>query len=86
MKGIAAAHKASVAQVALAWLLTKPAVASIILGASKIHQLEDNLGAVELQLHDDEIRQLDEMTRPRAMYPHWFNQQMADKQHKDLLG
>jgi len=85
LREIAQEHNASVAQVALAWLLTKPVVASIIIGASKLHQLEDNLKAVELQLSDAEVTELDGMTRPQSMYPHWFNRQLVDAKHKAIF-
>lgn len=86
MKEIAAAHDASAAQVALAWLLSKPVVSSIIVGASKIHQLENNLKAVDVELSDAEIKTLDELTQPGALYPHWFVQNLADPKHKEILG
>ena len=50
IRAIANEHNASVAQIALAWLLAKPVVGSIILGASKLSQLEDNLRATEIKL------------------------------------
>ena len=85
MKVIAAAHQASVAQVALAWLLTKKVVSSIIVGASKMHQLEDNLKAIELDLTAAEVQQLDELTKPHTMYPHWFNQQLIDQKQNEIF-
>jgi aryl-alcohol dehydrogenase-like predicted oxidoreductase len=85
MREIAARHNASVAQVALAWLLSKPVVSSIIVGASKIHQLEDNLKAVEVQLSEEEQTELDLLTKPPALYPHWFNQNLLDAKHKEAL-
>lgn len=72
MREIAAAHDASVAQVALAWLLAKDSVSSILVGASKLHQLEDNLAATNLALTAGDIEQLDAMTLPVATYPAWF--------------
>lgn len=86
VRELAAGHNASVAQVALAWLLAKPVVASIIVGASKIHQLEDNLKAVEVKLSEAEIAELDEMTKPPVLYPHWFNKNLLDAKHKEALG
>ena len=85
MKEIAAAHHASVAQVALAWLLNKKVVSSIIVGASKMHQLEDNLKAIGLDLTAAEVQQLDELTKPHTMYPHWFNQQLVDQKQKEIF-
>jgi aryl-alcohol dehydrogenase-like predicted oxidoreductase len=86
MKEIAAAHSASPAQIALAWLLSKPVVSSITIGASKIHQLEDNLKAVDVELSEAELKTLDDITRPAPLYPHWFVQNLADAQHKEILG
>ncbi|HEX8400600.1 MAG TPA: aldo/keto reductase [Allosphingosinicella sp.] len=64
MRGIAEAHGASVAQVALAWLLSKPQVSSILVGASKPAQLDDNLAAADLRLTDEELASLDAATAP----------------------
>ncbi|WP_298740528.1 aldo/keto reductase [uncultured Chitinophaga sp.] len=86
MKEIAAGLNASPAQVALAWLLSKPVVSSIIVGASKIHQLEDNLKAVDITLSAEALKTLDDLTQPAIQYPHWFVQNMADPLHKETLG
>ncbi len=71
IRGIAASHDASVAQVALAWVLAKPFVSSVIIGASKLAQLDDNLAAAELRLSSEDIAALDKATRPPASYPGW---------------
>jgi aryl-alcohol dehydrogenase-like predicted oxidoreductase len=86
LREIAAAHEASVAQAALAWLLSKPVVSSIIVGASKLHQLEDNLRAIEMKLSEAEVADLDAMTAPTTLYPHWFNRNLVDARHKEVLG
>ncbi|SDG19312.1 aldo/keto reductase [Chitinophaga filiformis] len=86
LKEIAATHSASPAQVALSWLLAKPVVSSILVGASKLHQLENNLKAVEVELSDTEIKTLDDLTQPGVSYPHWFVQNLADQKHKEILG
>ncbi len=85
MREIGAAHDGTVAQVALAWLLSKPVVSSIIVGASKLHQLEDNLRAVEMKLSEAEVTELDAMTVPPTLYPHWFNINLVDAKHKEIL-
>ena len=85
MKKIAAAHHASVAQLALAWLLAKPFVSTILLGASKMSQLEDNLGACELQLSPDEVDQLDAATAPTPLYPQWFQEKTLDAKLKEAV-
>jgi aryl-alcohol dehydrogenase-like predicted oxidoreductase len=68
---IADAHDVSPAQVAMAWTLGRPGVASVIIGARTEEQLADNLGAVGLSLGDDERARLDELSAPRLMYPYW---------------
>lgn len=85
MRGIAAAHGASVAQIALAWLLAKPAVTSVILGATKRSQLDDNLGAVGVALTAAELSDLDEATTPSAVYPNWFIDRLVDEPLRDVL-
>ncbi len=65
-------HGASPAQVALAWILTKPFISSIIIGANKMQQLEDNLGAAQLKLSAQEVEKLDMLTAPQQLYPGWM--------------
>jgi diketogulonate reductase-like aldo/keto reductase len=62
----------SVARVALAWLLTRPFVTSIILGAKKMEQLVDNLSAAELRLSDDQVKVLDDASALPQEYPGWM--------------
>jgi aryl-alcohol dehydrogenase-like predicted oxidoreductase len=61
---IAERHGVSAAQVALAWLLRRPGVATVIVGARTDEQLADNLKAAELRLGDDDVRRLEEVSRP----------------------
>jgi aryl-alcohol dehydrogenase-like predicted oxidoreductase len=72
MDPIAQAHGVSVAQVALAWLLHQPVVTSVIIGAKRQDQLDDNLAAVAIDLSDAELRTLDEVSRLPAEYPGWM--------------
>ena len=60
---IAASHQATVAQVALAWLLANPIVTSPIIGATSMEQLDENLGVLDLKLTDEEKNALDELTK-----------------------
>ncbi len=78
MRPLAKAHHASVAQIALAWILRKPGVSTVLLGASKLHQLEDNLGAAQLELSDDEVNLLDEKSPHASYYPTWFTTTLRD--------
>ena len=76
---IGAAHGASAAQVALAWLLTRPAVSSVIIGARTQEQLEDNLAAASLALSEDEIDRLERVSRPHLAYPYWHQKAAASE-------
>lgn len=69
---VARSRGGSVAQTALAWLLARPAVSSVIIGANKMSQLEDNLKAVELKLSAEEVERLSATTAPPALYPQWM--------------
>jgi aryl-alcohol dehydrogenase-like predicted oxidoreductase len=72
MRQIGEAHRVSVARVALAWLLHKSHVMSVIIGAKTLAQLDDNLAAVDLQLSDAELGQLDQVSELPAEYPGWM--------------
>jgi aryl-alcohol dehydrogenase-like predicted oxidoreductase len=78
LREIAANHRASPAQIALAWLLAQPHVASVLLGANKLAQLDDNLGSADVKLSAEELAALDKMTAPAPLYPNWFNQRTLD--------
>src|ERR1700716_4018301 len=71
MAPIAEAHDCSPARISLAWLLAKPVVTSVIIGAKRLEQLQDNLAAVDLKLTEDEIKQLDEVSALAPEYPGW---------------
>ena len=86
LRTIGAKHGASPAQVSLAWLLTRPAVATILIGASNLGQLEDNVGATELNLDAADLEQLDAATKPTAPYPQWFTTRVADSKVHAALG
>ena len=60
---IAKAHGVTVAQIALAWILANDAVTSVIIGAKKIAQLDDNLKAVDVALTADDMKALDEVSK-----------------------
>ncbi|HEX7783502.1 MAG TPA: aldo/keto reductase [Sphingobium sp.] len=85
MRPIAQAHDASVAQVAIAWLLSRQSVTSVLIGASKPHQLDDNLGAMDVTLSAEELAILDEATPVQPVYPNWFSAAMADDVAKKAL-
>lgn len=72
MRAIGDARGISVARVALAWLLAKPHVTSVIIGAKRIDQLADNLGAVNVVLTDEELARLDALSALPPHYPGWM--------------
>lgn len=71
---VAGAHGVSGAQVSLAWLLQRPLVASVIIGARSMAQLEDNLKAASLVLTADDVAKLDKVSQPNLPYPYWHQQ------------
>jgi len=79
MKKVADAHGATVAQVALAWVLANEAVTTVIIGARNLTQLDDNIGAVELELTDDDLAELDEVSKIPLAYPGWMESLGSDR-------
>lgn len=76
---------ASASQVSLAWLSDRPAVTSVILGARTVEQLEDNLGAADLELTGEQRARLDEASAPRAdIYP--YGEQAIQQRHRKREG
>jgi aryl-alcohol dehydrogenase-like predicted oxidoreductase len=61
----------SVARLALAWVLTRPTVSSVIIGVRNADQLKDNLSAAEVRLTPEQIVQLDAASAQRPIYPYW---------------
>jgi aryl-alcohol dehydrogenase-like predicted oxidoreductase len=78
---IGTAHDCSAARVALGWLLAQSAVTSVIIGAKRKDQLEDNLKSVELALSPEELQKLDQVSALPPEYPGW----MLEAQHSDRL-
>ena len=72
MRSIAAEKQASVAQIALAWLLHQTVVTSVIVGAKRITQLEDNIASTQIQLSKSELSQLNEVSALPPEYPGWM--------------
>jgi aryl-alcohol dehydrogenase-like predicted oxidoreductase len=69
--GIGAEHSASAAEVALAWLLHRPAVTSVVIGANTEEQLRTNLKAVDLRLTDNDLERLNAVSKLPLLYPYW---------------
>ena len=72
MEPIAAAHGVSVARIALAWLMQRRGVMSVIVGAKTIEQLDDNLAATKVTLSAEDVAALDKVGAPKAEYPGWM--------------
>ena len=81
MREVGAAHRVSVARVALAWLLSKPWVSSVIIGAKTPEQLEDNIAATTLSLSAAELERLDKVSELPAEYPGW----MVERQQQNRI-
>ncbi|MDE8651812.1 aldo/keto reductase [Novosphingobium album (ex Liu et al. 2023)] len=86
MREIAGRHGATVPQVALAWLLARPAVSSVILGAKRIDQLEDNLGAADLVLSPEELARLDGGAPLVPEYPGWMIERQSEYRSGAMAG
>ena len=77
MRPIAERRGVSVAQIALAWLLHRRAVTSVIIGAKRLDQLEDNLAATEVDLTAEELDTLDAVSALPPEYPGWMFERQA---------
>ena len=86
LKEIGAKHGASPAQVSIAWLLTRSGVASVLIGASNVRQLDENIGAARVTLTDADLAQLDAATKPTPLYPNWFTDLVVDRRAYEALG
>ena len=69
----------TVPQIALNWLLQRPTVASVIIGARDEIQLRDNLGAVDWQLTPEQVKALDRASEPIPAYPYWHQRQFVER-------
>ena len=84
MREIAAAKNVSVAQIALAWLLHQPVVSTVIVGAKKIEQLDDNIAATTVTLSADELAKLAEVSSLPAEYPGWMLERQGEQRRQQL--
>ncbi|MEO0708804.1 MAG: aldo/keto reductase, partial [Cyanobacteria bacterium J06649_5] len=62
----------SMAQIAVNWVVNRPGVASVLVGATKLYQLEDNLGALDFQIPAELKQRLDDVSQPEARFPYTF--------------
>jgi len=84
MGKIAKAHDASVAQIALAWLLHQSAVTSVIIGAKRVDQLDDNIAATQVTLSHEELAELDAVSALPPEYPGWMFERQGDYRCQQL--
>lgn len=75
LEAIAAEVERSVPQVALNWVLQRPTVSTVVLGARDEAQLRVNLGAAEFNLTEEQVRRLDRVSAQQPVYPYWHQQQ-----------
>jgi aryl-alcohol dehydrogenase-like predicted oxidoreductase len=78
MREVAEEQDVSVPQIALAWLLHQSAVTSVVIGAKRMDQLEDNLNSVTVTLTEDQLQRLDEVSQLPPEYPQWMLARQAD--------
>jgi aryl-alcohol dehydrogenase-like predicted oxidoreductase len=84
MRAIGDAKSVSVARVALAWLLHQPVVTSVIVGAKKPEQLQDNIAATQVTLSADELAKIDAASSLPAEYPGWMFERQGESRRKQM--
>jgi aryl-alcohol dehydrogenase-like predicted oxidoreductase len=84
MRTIAEAKGVSVAQIALAWLLHQRSVMSVIVGAKRVEQLDDNIAATKVELSAEELAKLDEVSRLPSEYPGWMLERQGDQRRQQI--
>ncbi|MCG7600771.1 aldo/keto reductase [Halomonas sp. McH1-25] len=84
MRRIADTHGVSVAQIALAWLLHRPAVTSVIVGAKRVDQLDDNIAASDVRLSDAELTELDTVSALPPEYPGWMLERQGEARRQQI--
>jgi aryl-alcohol dehydrogenase-like predicted oxidoreductase len=82
LQSIAPSKNASIAQLALAWLLHQPVVTTVIIGAKKPEQLLDNLKAVDVKFTADELKKIDEVSKLTPEYPQWMLERQGSDRKK----
>lgn len=84
MREIADSKGVSVAQVALAWLLHQQVVSSVIIGAKRVEQLNDNIAATKISFSDDELQRLNAVSELPREYPGWMLERQGEYRRKQL--
>ena len=86
MREIAEGKGVSVAQVALAWLLHQQVVSSVIIGAKRVDQLNDNIAATDIRFTEEELKRLDAVSELPREYPGWMLERQGDYRRNQLKG
>jgi aryl-alcohol dehydrogenase-like predicted oxidoreductase len=81
MDKIAAENGKSITQIALNWLLQRPTVSSVIVGARNEEQLRQNLGAIGWSLTPEQIAALDKATELEPIYPYWHQRKTFSRRN-----
>ncbi|MDH6594391.1 aryl-alcohol dehydrogenase-like predicted oxidoreductase [Variovorax sp. TBS-050B] len=84
MRGLAEAREVSVAQIALAWLLHQPVVTSVIVGAKRVAQLDDNIAAASIRLTAEELAAIDKVSALPSEYPGWMLERQGGNRAQKL--
>ena len=84
MRAIALKKDVSVAQIALSWLLHQPVVTSVIIGAKRVEQLDDNIAATAITLNPEELAALDAVSALPSEYPGWMFERQGEARRKQL--
>lgn len=85
LRTIADKHQASIAQVALAWVMQQSFVSSVLIGATKLEQLDDNLKSAQLTLDQEDLRTIEELTARQPPYPAWMQPMGIDMLTSEAL-
>lgn len=84
MDGMARSRGVSVAQIALAWLLHQPVVTSVIIGARRLDQLDDNIAATQVRLSTEELETLGKVAPPPSEYPGWMLERVGEYRYRQM--
>jgi aryl-alcohol dehydrogenase-like predicted oxidoreductase len=84
MRPIAESKEVSVAQIAIAWLLHQRAVTSVIVGAKRVEQLDDNIAATNVRLSAEELEKLDKVSALIPEYPGWMQERQGSYRRQQL--
>ena len=85
LQGLAEETGRTVPQVALNWVLRRPTVSTVIVGARNEEQLRENLGAVEFALTPEQVQRLDDVSHRPPVYPYWHQRRTSSDRNPPLF-